>query len=430
MKQEYKDAKMGAVANLMLTGACVTYGLTMFPDFMPYAIFYAGAGLTVGAGSLLAIEGIKILRGQPMHKQMKELFEAHKLTSLDDKPPILIEKKKTSYGYRLVYNMPLGKTLKDFLKAKHGLEEILDVGLDIYMNYGKLIIEVYSHRLPNKINYALTHETRKALQDMDLPILLGVGRKGIFYLDLAKSGSPHILLAGETGWGKSSTIRTILLTLIEVCANVKIIFIDLKMKESQLFMDFPQVQVLQNERDALRELLKLEKEMEKRQKLMLPHRCLNLAEYNEILSAKGEEELPYILVVYDEFGITTDDEITDKMRRIGQIGRSDGIHLLLATQRPDRNIVDGALKGNLGLRIAHRTVDDTNSQIILDANGAEMIRHKGRVIVKTDRFQDVQCYWTDKENILQALEGRGVEFAGARVQEDGDRETVGQIQDG
>jgi len=429
MKPTFKDPKMEGVFNLMLTVSCAFLGLTMFPELFPIALKYTGAGVTAGAGGLLAIEGFKILRGQPIHKQLNELFVAHKLTSLDDKPPILIEKKKTSYGYRLVYNMPLGKVLKDFLKAKQGFEEILDVGLDIYMNYGKLVFEVYAHRLPNKINYVLTDETKKILQEMDLPILLGVGRKGVFYLDLANSGSPHILLAGETGWGKSSTIRTILLTLIEVWANVKIIFIDLKMKESQLFMDFPQVQVLQEERDALRELLKLEKEMKRRQKLMLPHRCLNLAEYNEVLRAKGEEELPYILVVYDEFGITVDDEITDKVRRIGQIGRSDGIHLLLATQRPDRNIVDGALKGNLGLRISHRTVDDTNSQIILDANGAELIRNKGRAIVKTDRFHEVQCYWTDKEDILQALEGRGIEFAGARVQEGGDGKTVGEIQD-
>jgi len=429
MKHEFKDPKMGVIANLMVTGFCVTAGLSVFPEFLPYAIQYAGYGMTAGAGSLLAIEGVKIVAGRPIHKQMEELFTGHRLTSLDDKPPILIEKKKTSYGYRLVYNMPLGKSSKDFLQHKQVLEEVLDVGLDIYMNYGKLVIEVYAHRLASSIKYTLTHEVRKILQDMDLPILLGVSRKGVFYLDLAKSGSPHILLAGETGWGKSSTIRTILLTLIEVCANVEIIFIDLKMKESQLFIDFPKVRVIQDERDALRELMKLEKEMERRQKLMLPHRCLNLAEYNEILREGGEEELPYILVVYDEFGITTDDEITDKMQRIGQIGRSDGIHLLLATQRPDRNIVDGALKGNLGLRIAHRTADDTNSQIILDANGAELIRNKGRVIVKTDKFQDVQCYWTDKKDLLNHVlaERREEDFASDGMQNSRERETMGKV---
>lgn len=112
------------------------------------------------------------------------------------------------------------------------------------------------------------------------------------------------------------------------------------------------------------------------------------------------------MVVFDEFGVKDDEgkEVTEVMRNMAMEGRSDGIHLMLCTQRPDKDIVDSNLKSNLGLRIAFHTVDDTNSQIILDSNGAELIREKGRALVRTNgSYDEVQVVFTEKEDIYTVL---------------------------
>lgn len=212
-----------------------------------------------------------------------------------------------------------------------------------------------------------------------------------FAADLAKM--PHLLIAGQTGSGKSVGINAMLCSILmrnrpDEC---KLILIDPKMVEMGIYADIPHLltPVVTDPLKAANALKWAVNEMEIRYKLLASHRVRNLEHFNQgvrsgsIQAEEGQppiKPLPSIVVCIDEMAdlmMVARGEVEESVARLAQKSRAIGIHLILATQRPSVDIITGVIKSNLPSRLAYRVAQRNDSRIILDANGADKLLGKG-----------------------------------------------------
>ena len=224
---------------------------------------------------------------------------------------------------------------------------------------------------------------------------------------------PHGLIAGTTGSGKSVSINTIILSLLFKSRpdEVRLIMVDPKVVELSVYQDIPHLltPVVTDMKEAVNALRWCVMEMERRYKLMGALGVRNISGFNkkiEEAKSKGEpikdpffkpdpllygegdelpeppdlEPIPYIVVVVDEFAdmmATVGKKVEELIARLAAKARAARIHLLLATQRPDTNVITGLIKSNVPTRLAFQVSGKTNSRIILDQMGAEQLLGKG-----------------------------------------------------
>jgi S-DNA-T family DNA segregation ATPase FtsK/SpoIIIE len=177
------------------------------------------------------------------------------------------------------------------------------------------------------------------------------------WTDLARM--PHILIAGTTGSGKSGCINTILTSILLRATpdEARLILIDPKRIELNYYESIPHLltPVVSSPKEASAVLLNCVTEMERRYERLSQVRARNLAEANRAFRKRGEEELPYLLVVIDELAdlmMVSPQEVEDSIIRLAQKSRAVGIHLVLATQRPSVDVITGMIKANVPSRIA------------------------------------------------------------------------------
>lgn len=211
-----------------------------------------------------------------------------------------------------------------------------------------------------------------------------------FYADLATM--PHLLIAGQTGSGKSVGINAMICSVLmrAAPAEVKFIMIDPKMVEMGIYADIPHLltPVVVDPHEAANALKWAVVEMERRYKLLAQYKHRNVDLFNQAIrqgleAEEGEEPLevlPKIIVVIDEMAdlmMVARGEVEESIARLAQKSRAIGIHLILATQRPSVDIITGVIKSNLPSRLSYRVSQKNDSRIILDANGAERLLGKG-----------------------------------------------------
>ncbi len=236
---------------------------------------------------------------------------------------------------------------------------------------------------------------------MEIPLFLGKDSAGeALVSDLSKM--PHLLIAGTTGSGKSVCINTIIvgILLTKRPDEVKLIMIDPKMVEMTAFNTVPHLMcpIVTETQMAVQILEWATVKMDERYALLAEARVKNIAEYNklgaeEIVArfnpstpeeeAKIPKKLPYIVVVIDELAdlmMTAPKEIEAYIVRLAQKSRAIGIHIILATQRPQATVVTGLIKSNMPCRIAFRVAARMDSRIILDQNGAETLLGEGDML--------------------------------------------------
>lgn len=223
---------------------------------------------------------------------------------------------------------------------------------------------------------------------MAIPVILGKdvqGRPQLF--DLVKT--PHMLIAGSTGAGKSVCVNTMILSILYKRSpeQVKLILIDPKVVELKLYNDIPHLltPVITEPRRALQSLQYCLCEMERRYALLDGMSVRDISSYNRRIEERHicTEKLPYIIVIIDEFAdlmATTGKDLETTIARLAAMSRAVGIHLVLATQRPSTDVITGLIKANIPSRIAFMVASQTDSRIIIDKAGAEKLLGKGDML--------------------------------------------------
>ena len=222
-----------------------------------------------------------------------------------------------------------------------------------------------------------------------LAVVMGLAsNRRIAYLDFDDDGdNPHLLTAGTTGAGKSNMMNVILCTLIEnnTPADVQFILIDLKMVELSPFANIPYLwgdgDIITRPSKVASTLADLNEELERRLALFATGGVRKISLWNQ---NHHEARLPHLFVVFDEVAMVMLDhnlkkDVGNELARIAALGRAVGIHLLMFTQRPDRNVIDGLIKTNITNRMAFNT-DAMGSMTILNNGMATGLEPVGRGI--------------------------------------------------
>ncbi len=245
----------------------------------------------------------------------------------------------------------------------------------------------------------------------ELPVVIGrTIQNENFTFDLAKM--PHLLVAGATGQGKSVGLNAIITSLLyrKHPAQLKFVMIDPKMVEFSVYnklerhflakMESEDEAIVTDPKKAVYVLNSLVEEMGRRLELCKMATARNIVEYNEKFVArrlnpqKGHRYLPYIVVIVDEFAdlIMTAKEVEVPVMRLAQKARAVGIHLIIATQRPDVKIITGGIKANFPARIAFRVMQMIDSRTIIDQPGANQLIGRGDMLFSKDgELTRIQC---------------------------------------
>ncbi len=240
-----------------------------------------------------------------------------------------------------------------------------------------------------------------AIQKMQIPLFLGKDGSGEpLIADLA--AMPHCLIAGTTGSGKSVCINTIIMSIMYMQRpdRVKLILFDPKVVEMAPFKDIPHLMCpIINETGRATSVLEWAcQKMDERYEFLAEAGVRNIKGYNALTTeelieryqpetpeeeAKIPKKLPYIVIIIDELAdlmMTSGKEVESHIVRLAQKARAVGIHLVLATQRPQATVVTGLIKANMPSKIAFRVASKMDSRIVLDQNGAETLLGQGDML--------------------------------------------------
>jgi hypothetical protein len=234
-------------------------------------------------------------------------------------------------------------------------------------------------------------ETQTLMQIGVLPVILGKTPDGqLLTGDLVEF--PHLLVAGATRSGKSVFLRSLLLSLLQTrtASELELLIIDAKRTDFAFFNGIPHLRggaVVNEAVQAIDLLLNLVRtEMRQRQTILAEHSVLQLSDFNRRFPEKA---LPYVVAIIDEYAqlITTMNKrdretFESELMNLAGVGRSTGIHLVLATQRPSADIVSSKILANLDCRAVFRVANQRNSQVILDQGGAENLLGRGDMLFR------------------------------------------------
>lgn len=223
---------------------------------------------------------------------------------------------------------------------------------------------------------------------MAVPVILGKDIEGEpQIMDLVKT--PHLLIAGATGSGKSVCVNSMILSILYKRSpqQVKLILIDPKIVELKLYNDIPHLltPVITEAKKAFQALQYCLCEMERRYALLDGMGVRDISSYNKRIVERNiaTEKLPYIVVIIDEFAdlmATTGKELESTVARLAAMSRAIGIHIVLATQRPSIDVITGLIKANIPTRIAFMVASKMDSRIIIDQVGAEKLLGRGDML--------------------------------------------------
>ena len=251
---------------------------------------------------------------------------------------------------------------------------------------GKSLIGI---EIPNSVNELVTMK-EVFVNDKDnspLSVALGKDVSGeSMFTRIDKT--PHLLIAGSTGSGKSVCVNTIITSILlkNKPDKVKLIMIDPKMVELSIYDGIPHLltSVVTDPLKAADILHKVVLEMESRYREFARTRVRNIEGYNKIAEKDPDyRELPYIVVIIDELAdlmMVSSKEVEESIARIAQKARAAGIHMIIATQRPSVDVITGVIKTNIPSRIAFAVSSSVDSRTILDKSGAETLLGKGDML--------------------------------------------------
>ena len=317
--------------------------------------------------------------------------------------------KESAQVVRYIVNLPLDiAIIGKIQRAKKAIEGTLSAALQAdnisyFQEENSLIIERKGNF--NVIPFGKLYTVNFHRSTSMTSVVLGQDLNGkLIYTDIAKA--PHILIAGTTGSGKSETIHSIIASLLmhniflkgneESITSTIIDVIDMKGTEYTKYKD-TSVNIISNENEAFSLLSSLCDSMEQRYAFFAEHGCEDIDEY----ISKGNK-LSRKVCIIDEFAdlILKNRGVEEYVVRLAQKARACGIHLIIGTQSPRRDVVTGLIKANIPFKIALNTSNSMESRIILDETGAEKLFGKGDMLIKKGGDKPIRaqgCFVSDQD---------------------------------
>ena len=317
--------------------------------------------------------------------------------------------KESAQVVRYIVNLPLEiAIIGKIQRAKKAIEGTLSAALQAdnisyFQEENSLIIERKGNF--NVIPFGKLYTVNFHRSTSMTSVVLGQDLNGkLIYTDIAKA--PHILIAGTTGSGKSETIHSIIASLLmhniflkgneESITSTIIDVIDMKGTEYTKYKD-TSVNIISNENEAFSLLSSLCDSMEQRYAFFAEHGCEDIDEY----ISKGNK-LSRKVCIIDEFAdlILKNRGVEEYVVRLAQKARACGIHLIIGTQSPRRDVVTGLIKANIPFKIALNTSNSMESRIILDETGAEKLFGKGDMLIKKGGDKPIRaqgCFVSDQD---------------------------------
>ena len=365
----------------------------------------------------------EIFKSKPMDYKKKEKIEKSIRENVRHLENVLkefgVEAKVVNYEYGPTitrYEIIIPKGIK--------VSKVTGLSDDIAMNLAAESIRIEAPipgkntigiETPNKIKEPVHFSNiikNKELDNGELRVILGkdiVGRDKL--IDIVKM--PHLLIAGQTGSGKSVAVNTLISTLISKKSEneVKFIMIDPKMVELMPYNDIPHllVPVIIDPQQAAIALKWAVNEMENRYRKLMENGVRNIKKYNNLSYV---EKMPYIVIIIDELAdlmMVAAGSVEESIARIAQKARAVGIHLVVATQRPSTDVITGMIKANLPSRISFALRSQIDSRTILDTAGAEKLLGQGDMLLlangssKLERIQGAYISDDEVKNLTDTL---------------------------
>lgn len=373
--------------SLIETSILAVLGGTICLSLLPAVPIYGAVMCAAG--------GVGIMYEAMTYSKFDQIFKSLKL-GVGEAYPI---KKRVSAkeDYDLYeFTLPSGMSVEDFEKKHDAIEQYVGKRIEIAYGFKNLLIRVYTKDLPDVWKY----EPIKVKGRVGL--LMGCDRQcKPVAIDLA-DGEPHLLIAGESGSGKSTVLRSIITNII-LTANVDLYLIDLKRgAEFNLFRKCQKVKSFARTEEEAENLLRdVSVEVDRRYDLFFDADCIDIKHYQ---SKHPENALRYQVVIIDEFA--------DLMYEKGSIAlleglaakaRACGIHLIISTQRPDAKVLSSRIKANVPVVLGLKTMNETNSRIIIGDKGLEKLRGKGHGLLRHGDLTELQCPLLSAEDAVELL---------------------------
>lgn len=301
---------------------------------------------------------------------------------------------------KFYFSIPTGLDPKDVKKKEYCFKQVFGEHIELKGEIKEFKLTVYTAVLPSVIQYDYEKYVPH-FRKMKIPIVAGIDINGnIIVYDMVKN--PHLLIAGETGSGKSTQLRSILSTLIQALPpeRLELYLCDLKRSEFHLFRHVEHVRGLFVSPREMKPMLQyLQKEMRSRGDLLDQHEVSHIDDL--------QQPPPYIVLCIDEVALLQNEKkLMELVEEISAIGRALGVFLILSMQRPDRKVLDGKLKNNLTVRMGFKCADLINSRII-GTPGSEKLKEQGRMLLKIPTFtysKEIQAPYLELEKAKKLLE--------------------------
>ena len=309
--------------------------------------------------------------------------------------PKLIKTYESQKGYTYLLGVPIGLSTDDFLKVKGALQIQLKNNIEIRERKGYIEVEVITVELPSKIDYKVPVRVKDSIC-----IPFANSLNGAVYLDLKET--PHTLVTGATGSGKSITTRNIITSILNLYPNeVNLYLIDFKIVELSIYKNLVQTQCYVNEVEEAKEVIAdLMEECKRRYKLFEEVGVTNIYDYNKKVSV--DKKLKFDFIVIEEFVMLLEDKKKHAMtnlKKLASLSRASGQFLYISAQRFDNTVIDLVLRSNVGNRLCHKVESENDSKLILDSTGAEKLRGNGHMIFKcgSNKVECQSYYITDNQ---------------------------------
>lgn len=335
---------------------------------------------------------------QTINAAVLDTLDALQIESKLGLKPLLVKSILTDYGRRIILSLPPGISVNDIEKKIDYFEEQSKGNIFLSNNGKTLFMDIYTVELPTKIGYEFTGDYK----DYIVPFPVGMLPNGnMLIVDMSKI--PHVFVAGNTGRGKSNAIHAIANFLIQancLCnKNISVVIIDLKMLEFAYLENH--ALVCDEEESACNVLRDLNKELDRRLKILKASKCVNLTEYQG-------KDIPFTIVIIDELTELKDKKAQEDLNRICRLGRAPGLYVVAATQRPSHTVFKNFTdtRALFQATLCFSVKEALESRIALGNDSADKIPKDvpGRGIWQWDQQTLIQAMYINIKNAAKEIQ--------------------------